>query len=242
METQRLTTRKSYFSWISWGSILAGVVVGLATYMLLTLLGIAAGLSAVDPQSADPAGSVPVATGIWTGISLLISAFVGGYVAARMSGLARMGDGLFHGFVSWAVTTVLFAYLATTAVGSMLGGTFNVLGEGIRGATQGAMQQAGAGNNVAQAGQQLRDQAAQVADQAKAMVQGDQVSQETRNIAEDTVSTLAKASWWLFAGLLLSMLLGISGGAAGIRATSRRNHDAAQRTTLNNTGTLSTQL
>lgn len=226
MEAQRIISRRSYFSWISWGSILAGVIVGLATYMLLALLGVAAGLSAVDPQSTRPVGSVPIATGIWTGISLLISAFVGGYVAARMSGLARMGDGLFHGFVSWAVTTVLFAYLATTAVGSLLGGTFNILGESIRG----AVAQTGAGDTgITQAGQQLRDKAAQVADQAKAMVQGDRISQQDRNVAEDAVSTLATASWWLFAGLLLSMLLAISGGAAGIRATTRRSHDIGQR-------------
>ncbi|MEO5702972.1 MAG: hypothetical protein ABIQ54_03700 [Gammaproteobacteria bacterium] len=242
MEAQRITSRKSYFSWISWGSILAGVIVGLATYMLLTLLGLAAGLSAVDPQSTDPTGSVPIATGIWTGISMLISAFVGGYVAARMSGLSRLGDGLFHGFVSWGVTTVLFAYLATTAVGSLLGGTFNVLDQGLQGAAQGAVSQAAAPDvNVAQAGQQLRDKAAGVVDQATALIQGDQVPAQARNVADDAVSALAQASWWLFAGILLSMLLGIAGGAAGIRAASPRSHDVSHRTTVNtSTGNFST--
>lgn len=242
MEAQRIVSRRSYFSWISWGSILAGVFVGLAVYMLLALLGVAAGLSAVDPQAADPAGSVPVATGIWTGISLLISAFIGGYVAARMSGLSRLGDGLFHGFVSWGVTTVLFAYLATTAVGSMLGGTFNVLGQGLQGATQGAVSQAAAPDgSIAQAGQELRQRAEGVVDQATAIIQGDQVPAQARNVAENAVSALAKASWWLFAGVLLSMLLGIGGGAAGIRATRRRSQDAGLRNTAINTGNLSTQ-
>ena len=243
MEAQRIVSRRSYFSWISWGSIFAGVIVGLATYMLLALLGVAAGLSAVDTQSADPAGSVPIATGIWTGISMLISAFVGGYVAARMSGLSRMGDGLFHGFVSWGVTTVLFAYLATTAVGSMLGGTFNVLGQGLQGAAQGAVSQAENPNSRAtQAGQELRQQAGQVVDQAAAIVQGDQVSPQVREVADNTVSALAKASWWLFAGVLLSMLLGIGGGAAGIRATSRRSQDSGHVSIGTNSGNLSAQI
>lgn len=240
MEAQRIISRRSYFSWISWGSILAGVVVGLATYMLLALLGVAAGLSAVDPQSTNPAGSVPVATGIWTGISMLISAFGGGYVAARMSGLSRLGDGLFHGFVSWAVTTVLFAYLATTAVGSMLGGTFNILGQGVQGAAQGAVSEAASPDgSVAQAGQELREQAGQVMDQAAAIVQGNDVSPQARETADNAVSALAAASWWLFAGVLLSMLLGIGGGAAGIRATSRRSHDVRQRTTAINPDNIS---
>ncbi|MEO5573665.1 MAG: hypothetical protein ABIR48_04185 [Gammaproteobacteria bacterium] len=243
MEAHRIVSRRSYFSWISWGSIFAGVIVGLATYMLLALLGVAAGLSAVDPQSADPAGSVPIATGIWTGISMLISAFVGGYVAARMSGLSRMGDGLFHGFVSWGVTTVLFAYLATTAVGSMLGGTFNVLGQGLQGAAQGAVSQAAnPDSRAAQAGQDLRQQAGQVVDQAAAIVQGDQMSPQVREVADNTVSALAKASWWLFAGVLLSMLLGIGGGAAGIRATSRRSQDSGHVSMGTNSSNLSAQI
>lgn len=56
---------------------------------------------------------------------MLISAFVGGYVAARMSGLKRQADGVLHGAVSWAVTTILFAVLATSIGGALIGGVFN---------------------------------------------------------------------------------------------------------------------
>lgn len=61
---------------------------------------------------------------LWAGLSMLASAFVGGYVAARMSGLKRKADGVLHGAVSWAVTTILFATLATTVGGAMVSGVF----------------------------------------------------------------------------------------------------------------------
>lgn len=266
IEAQQVTTvpRKSYFSWISWGAVFAGLVVGTASYLLLTLLGIAAGLSAVEPQAAQPVGAVPVATGIWTGISLLIAAFVGGYVAARMSGLSRLTDGMFHGFVAWGITTLLFAYLTTTAMGSLLGGAFSMLGQSLRGAAQvvtgapggGQLEtlikgDSGGGNITPEALRTLQDRlqagdrqgavdimvnqmgftqerANQVVDQALMLFgQGGQASQQARQAADQAVSALATASWWLFFGILLSMALGIWGGAIGARSTSHRARETA---------------
>lgn len=106
---------------IRWGAVLAGVIVGVSVQLALTLLGIATGLSTT--QVTEGQG---LATGalIWAGVSMLISAFVGGYVAARMSGLRRKADGVLHGAVSWAVTTILFAVLATTIGGTLVSGVF----------------------------------------------------------------------------------------------------------------------
>lgn len=224
METQRSKPRSFPFAHISWGAIFGGVAVGIATYMLLALLGVAAGLSVVDPQSGDATGGVPMMTGIWTGLCMLISAFVGGYVAARMSGLRRRSDGLFHGFVAWGVTMLLFAYLTTTAVGSVLGGTFGVLGQSMQGVAQGVAQRADTpgGAGPVPSGQELRSQAERIADQAAAMVKGQQVPAKAREAAAKTVSALAMASWWLFAGVLLSMVLGIWGGVLGARMGNRR--------------------
>lgn len=128
--------RRPAFSAIRWGAIIGGLVGGTATYLLLSLLGVAIGLTAVDPQAAEPVGGVPLATGIWTGISMLVGAFVGGYVAGRMSGLARSVDGMLHGFVSWGATTLLYSVLMVSAAGAILGGTFKILSEGIQGTAQ----------------------------------------------------------------------------------------------------------
>lgn len=138
--------RRPYFSAIRWGAIFGGLVSGSASYLLLALLGVAVGLTAIDPNAAEPVGRVPLAAGIWTGVSMLVSAFIGAYVTGHMSGLSRSVDGMLHGFVSWGVTTLLYLILATTAIGSVLGGTFRVLGQSLQ--TAGTAVQSGGGQNV----------------------------------------------------------------------------------------------
>jgi hypothetical protein len=123
--------------------------------MLLALLGVATGLTAVDPRAAEPVAGVPMGMGIWTGLITLISAFIGGYIAARMSGLSRTSDGMLHGFINWGATMVLFAFLATSAASMVLGGTFALLGQGLQGVSSAAgqlaeSQQQGAGGLTGQ--------------------------------------------------------------------------------------------
>ena len=131
VQDRSVVTSTPRFAAIRWGAILGGVVVGLSTQLVLALLGVAAGLSAVDVTERDigvgNVSNAPMWTGIWQGVSMLIAAFVGGYVAARMSGLRRRSDGMLHGFVSWGATTLLFAVLSATAVGSLFGGVFNTI-------------------------------------------------------------------------------------------------------------------
>lgn len=114
--------RRPLFPTIRWGAVFAGVAVGVSVQLVLTLLGIATGLSAMNVAQGESVGAGAL---LWAGASMLISAFVGGYVAARMTGLKRKVDGVLHGVVSWSVTTLLFATLATSAGGSMMSGIFN---------------------------------------------------------------------------------------------------------------------
>jgi hypothetical protein len=121
--TQAAALRRPVFPAIRWGAVLAGVAVGVSVQLALALLGIATGLSAVDITEGDnPDVTSPL---VWAGVSMLIAAFVGGYVSARMSGLKRKADGVLHGAVTWAVTTLLFATLATSVTGSMISRVFN---------------------------------------------------------------------------------------------------------------------
>jgi hypothetical protein len=115
--------RRPVFSAIRWGAVLAGVAVGLSVQLALSLLGIAAGLTSMSFGEEEAVTEImPL---VWAGVSMLVSAFVGGYVAARMSGFKRKADGVLHGAVSWAVTTLLFAMLATTIGGALLSSVFN---------------------------------------------------------------------------------------------------------------------
>lgn len=270
MET-RIQARKPFFPCISWGAIFGGLASGMATFLLLTLLGLAAGFTAIDPQEAEPVGSVPLLTGIWTGISMLIAAFLGGYVAARISGLSRKADGILHGFVVWGVNTLFFTYLVTTSVGALLGGAFSVFGEGIKGTMAAVGGAAGGAAASPQAGGQLEslitgnagganisqqsidnlrqslaagdrqgavsvmvnemgfapDRAETLADQAMKLQGVAQQLPPGEEVAGRAVTGVTMASWWLFAGMLISLVLSIVGGATGARGVGRRRSPLA---------------
>lgn len=127
LEQANALARRPFFAAIRWGAVWAGVAVGISVQLVLTLLGIASGLSTTDVVRGETIGSGPL---IWAGISMPIAAFIGAYVAAHVSGLKRKVDGILHGLVSWAVATLLFATLATSAGGSLMSGVFNALSLG----------------------------------------------------------------------------------------------------------------
>jgi hypothetical protein len=150
---QNPALRRPLFPAIRWGAVLAGVAVGVSVQLALALLGIATGLSAVDIAEGDNPGAIgPL---VWAGISMLIAAFVGGYVAARMSGLKRKADGILHGAVSWAVTTLMFATLATSMTGTLLSSVFSSVAPVARSAAT----QGGSSPVVSMLRQQLGDKA-----------------------------------------------------------------------------------
>jgi hypothetical protein len=104
---------------VRWGPIVAGVVTGLTTLLVLTVLGLALGLSALDSDTT--AAQWGTAAGIWGGLSLLIAFFLGGWVAGHSATTAGEGDGPLNGFLTGAATLILLLWLATTALTGALG-------------------------------------------------------------------------------------------------------------------------
>ena len=120
---------------VSWGAIFAGVVVALVTQVLLSMLGVGVGIATLDPATGDnPAASTfSIGAGIWYVLTGIIAAYVGGYIAARMSGKTVATTGALHGLTTWAFTTLLVLYLLTSAVGSLVGGAFSGVASAIGG-------------------------------------------------------------------------------------------------------------
>jgi hypothetical protein len=113
---------------IKWSAVFAGWIVGLALQMAMTLAGLGLGAWDVDLHDASPGEGIPVGAALWTGLSMLVSAFAGGYLTARLSGSIHRNDGLYHGIVVWGVNWLVFAWLTTTAMAAMIGGAFSVFG------------------------------------------------------------------------------------------------------------------
>lgn len=123
---------------VSWGAIFAGAVVAVVVQFLLNLLGLGIGLSTFEFASADDSiGGFGMTQGIWTVVSALVALFVGGWVAGRLAGMPRKTDGVLHGIVTWALTTLLTLYLLTTGVGRVVSGATSLLGQGLNLAAQG---------------------------------------------------------------------------------------------------------
>jgi hypothetical protein len=108
---------------ISWGAVLAGAVVSVATTLLLSLLGVAMGagsIHALDTTATD-LSNYGAGAAIWEIINLALSMAFGGYVAARLSGTHSHLDGELHGVTMWGVAVLLGSVLLAHAVSGLVG-------------------------------------------------------------------------------------------------------------------------
>ena len=99
------------------------------------MLGVGIGIATLDLGTGDnPAASTfSIVAGIWYLLSGIISVFVGGYIAARMSGKTVPTTGALHGLTTWAFTTLLVLYLLTSTVGALVGGAFSGVASAVGG-------------------------------------------------------------------------------------------------------------
>lgn len=112
---------------ISWGGIWAGVLTAAGTLLFLTTLGLAIGISAADPMSAD-AGALGTGAAIWTGLSLLIALFVGGLTATRLGMVFDKAAGAFEGALVWVLSFLLILWLAGSGVRLVASGFSGLFG------------------------------------------------------------------------------------------------------------------
>ena len=226
---------------ISWPAIFASLAVGISVMLLLTLAGFAVGLSLVD-TGADSPRAITMGAAAWQTMSMLCAAVVGGYVAARLSGLRRAGDGILHGAVSWGATTLLYAALATTALGTLTAGLFGLLAPS-------AFERApvSAGIDPAHAQRTLENMGIS-GEQARAIIDklgengAPATAPATRQQVEDVADSVGTATGWLSATVLLSLVLSMIGGAMGPRGTRRTNRRAEQREPTNAMGAVPSAL
>lgn len=127
-------------SGISWASVLAGAAVSLAMTLVMLSLGAGLGLSMVSPWAGSgvTATTFKISTGLYLIVIAMISSSLGGYIAGRLRygwAGARPDEIYFrdtaHGFVSWAVASVVGALLLGSAVSGLVSST-------VSGAAQGA--------------------------------------------------------------------------------------------------------
>lgn len=116
---------------VSWGAVFAGAVTSLSVMLGLVSLCIGVGLIAA-PAAGLAAG---MGLGIGSGIALLacgiVSYYIGGWVAGRFTGIARVSESVLHGFVSWGTATLMFAFLSASAALGAFGAASSVMGSAV---------------------------------------------------------------------------------------------------------------
>ncbi|PRY94649.1 hypothetical protein BCF33_0243 [Hasllibacter halocynthiae] len=103
----------------AWGAIFAGTAVALALFLALLLLGLSLGFVNIDPNQPDPLNTHFVGAGIYLFVAQLVALGAGGYVAGRLAGVLHTIGSALHGATVWALTTLVAAWLATTAASGL---------------------------------------------------------------------------------------------------------------------------
>ena len=129
---------------VSWAAVTAGAVVSCALTLVVIAFGVGLGLSVVSPWggSGVSANTFKIGTGLYLIVIAMLSSSIGGYVAGRLRSrwIGVQGDEVYfrdtaHGFVAWALATVLGAVLLASPASHLLGGATT-------GVTQGAVSSA----------------------------------------------------------------------------------------------------
>jgi hypothetical protein len=104
---------------VQWGPIIAGAVSGLTMMLMLTVLGLAIGASAFEPDTN--LSDWDTWAGVWGGLSAVIAFFVGGWVAARTAAVGGSFAGLMNGLMAGATILLVLALLTATGLTNLIG-------------------------------------------------------------------------------------------------------------------------
>lgn len=122
-------------SGVSWGAIFAGAAAAAALSLILLVLGTGLGLASVSPWANRGASAMTlgVSTIAWLMFTQVAASGMGGYLAGRLrtKWVSVHTDEVYfrdtaHGFLAWAVATLLAASVLTSVIGSIASGSAQV--------------------------------------------------------------------------------------------------------------------
>lgn len=130
-DSANMNYRQTSASAVSWGAIVAGAAAAASLSLILLILGTGLGLSSVSPwdQRGIEASTFSTSTIVWLTVTQLLASAMGGYLAGRLRSkwIDVERDEIYfrdtaHGFLAWAVASLVTAGLLTSVVGSILSG------------------------------------------------------------------------------------------------------------------------
>lgn len=139
----------SAVSGVSWAAIFAGAAAAAALSLILVVLGFGLGFSAVSPwaDSGVSAKGLGISTIVWLAFTQIVASALGGYIAGRLrvKWENMHGDEVYfrdtaHGFLAWAVATLVTATLVVGSISSVISGGVQA-GASVAGGAASAMTQ-----------------------------------------------------------------------------------------------------
>src|SRR5438270_2540073 len=117
-----MTLRAFSFAGWTWSAVFAGVIASLVFQVLLLMIGFGLGLLTIDvPTAGSAPKAVSWAVFTWWALSGVISAFVGGWIAANFSESFTAEGRATHGLMAWALATLIVVGSATFTASSSIG-------------------------------------------------------------------------------------------------------------------------
>ena len=173
----------------SWGAVVAGGVAAAAATLVLMLVGAGLGLTVVSPFSNEGISleTATVSTAIWLIVVQWLSALLAGYIAGRLrtKWVNLHTDEVFfrdtaHGFLAWALATLLVAGLLGSTISAMIGTGVQAASDVASGAAIGGA--AAAASDDGNMTGYFVDALLRPADPARPVEGGDQASAEVSRI------------------------------------------------------------
>ncbi|MGI4811857.1 MAG: hypothetical protein ACRYG5_17830 [Janthinobacterium lividum] len=206
----RLLTTEGGLPRISWGAVIAGVILSLIVYLIMSVLGTAIGASLLSPMAQqNPLHGFGFGSGVWVIVTTVIAVFVGSYFAGRCAPVL----GWLHGLLAWAVMVLLVAYGMSSLIGSAVSTAGSVAATSATVGANASNQPGSAGAMINSAAQQLQGAAASAAAEASSP----DAQQDMRQAADTTARTVARATWFSFAALFVGAIIALGAGATGFR-------------------------
>ena len=199
---------------VSWGAVIAGMVIAVVVHLVLGLVGAGLGLGAFDPlgYSSPDASAYGIGAGVWWAVSSVIALFLGGWVAGHLCGSLEKTDAVLHGLLTWALATIVTVYLITAMVSTVVRGGAAIVGKAADLAGSGSATAAAPAIDAVRSTMPAASQAPALTAQQRA---------ESREVAADAASVSSTAALAAAGALALGAVAGALGGMAGRRKPRR---------------------
>ena len=235
---------------VSWAAVFAGAAAAAALSLILLFLGTGLGLSSLSPWADDGASgkALGIGTIVWVTLMQLAASILGGYIAGRLrtkwmdlpTDEVTFRDTA-HGFLAWAVATLITAWLVSSTASSLISGGVKA-GAQVAGGAATAATAAAAGGAASAAGEKSAGDSGPMGYMVDSLFRSPkggkgsaQASPEQANAEVTRIFTNAAASGKLpeedarYAGQLVAQRTGVSQQEAEKRVNETFNQVQAKK-------------